>query len=309
MDDARIDPSFHGVATARALDVRKRPVRWLLGHVPSRVPAALGRAVSVRAVREAGVQYRLYRPHTRRSSAALVWIHGGGLVTGSPRQDDRFCALVAATLRITVVSAGYRLPPPHPFPAALDDVHAVWMRTVATARARDLDPSRIALGGVSAGGGLAAALTQRLRDEGGIAPAAQLLIAPMLDARTAADRTLDAVAHPVWNNTSNRFGWGSYLGEALACPPPYAVPAQRGDLAELPPVWIGVGDIDLFHDEDAAYARRLRAAGVEAQLRVVPGAPHGFDTLFPEAPASVAFRREALTWLGRALGVLDLVAP
>jgi acetyl esterase/lipase len=129
---------------------------------------------------------------------------------------------------------------------------------------RRVDTGRIAVGGASAGGGLAAALAQLVHDEGSVELAFQLLVYPMLDDRTVS-RTAPAPRDlRVWTPASNRFGWSSYLGTRPGGrqAPPYAVPARREDLGGLAPVWIGVGTEDLFYDEDSEYARRLTAAGV-----------------------------------------------
>jgi acetyl esterase/lipase len=238
---------------------------------------------------------RVYRPRTPRSGRTLLWIHGGGLVIGGAAQDDRFCAGTAAGLGITVVSAEYRLAPEHPYPAALGDCHAAWtwLRDRVAAE-------QVVVGGQSAGGGLAAALVQRLHDEGE-RPRAQWLFCPMLDDRTAARRDLDASAHRVWDNRLNRFGWRAYLGTEPGAPvvPLYAVPARRDDVTGLPETWIGVGDIDLFHDEAAEYARRLRAAGVATTFHVVPGGPHGFEAWAPSSELSRRYLAAARAWLGR----------
>jgi acetyl esterase/lipase len=156
-----------------------------------------------------------------------------------------------------VVSADYRLAPEHPYPAPLDDCLAAWTWLQDNSPARGVDPTRVAIGGQSAGGGLAASLVQRVHDDPGAAqPVAQWLFCPMLDDRTAAERKLDATKHILWNNTSNRMGWRSYLGvePGAASTPEYAVPSRRADLAGLPPTWIGTGDIELFYDENRAYA-------------------------------------------------------
>jgi acetyl esterase/lipase len=143
---------------------------------------------------------------------------------------------------------------------------------------------------------------QRLHDDG-IAVAAQWLFCPMLDDRTAAERAHDATAHHIWNNRSNLVGWSSYLGEApgAASVPPYAVAARREDLSGLPPTWIYTSDIELFHDEDVAYARRLEAAGVEVTLEVVRAAPHGFEAWATDTPLAQALFANARAWLGARL--------
>ncbi len=106
-----------------------------------------------------------------------------------------------------------------------------------------------------------------------------------------------------WNQASNRFGWGSYLGQApgLASAPGYAVPARREDLSGLPPAWIGVGAVDLFLAEDIAYAQNLRRAGVDCELVIVPGAFHAFDRVAPESKLAQDFRASQIAALQRHL--------
>jgi acetyl esterase/lipase/uncharacterized protein YndB with AHSA1/START domain len=247
-----------------------------------------------------------------------MWVHGGGLVLGSPRLDDRRCALLCAALGITVVSAAYRTAPQHPYPAALDDCAAAWTWLQTHSVDLGIDPHRVVLAGASAGGGLAAALAQRLRDEGACPPRGQLLVYPMLDDRTAADTSGDAQGHIVWTNLSNRTGWTAYLGHAPGGPtaPPYAVPARCDDLAGLPPAWIGVGTADLFAAECGEYARRLRVSDVPVELDVVEDAPHGFDAL-PAPRTSQDFWTAQLGWLTSTLelppfepaAVHDLAGP
>ncbi|MFP5019342.1 alpha/beta hydrolase [Pseudonocardia phyllosphaerae] len=265
-----------------------------------------GRPVAVDGVRATTVPgppaLRVHEPD-RHDGAALLWLHGGGLVLGSNLLDDGRCGELAAELNITVVSVDYRLAPKHPFPAALDDCHTGWHWLVRAVDRMGLDPDRLAIGGASAGAGLAAALAQRLHDEGGLVPAAQWLFYPMLDDRTAARRDLDRPRHRVWHNENNLVGWRSYLGAEPGAEtvPPYAVAARREDLAGLPPAWIGVGDIDLFHAEDLAYAERLRDAGVLVETDVVPGAPHGFDGWAAGTRIAGEFTDRSLDWLRTAL--------
>ena len=269
------------------------------------MPATNVDGVAIEKVRDMKAGLRVYRPSVVRSQAALFWIHGGGFIVGRAVQNDRLCGMAAGTLGIVVVSVEYRKAPEHPFPAALDDCHAGWAWMQQGGAALGIDPARVALGGESAGGGLAAGLAQRLHDAGGTQPAAQWLFCPMLDDRTAAQRDLDAVDHFVWHNRSNRFGWRSYLGvePGAAMLPAYAAAARRADLAGLPPAWIGVGDIDLFHEEDRTYAERLRAAGVDVTLDVVPGAPHGFEIWAPDSVLAREHLERAHDWLRRTLDV------
>ncbi|TQL02289.1 alpha/beta hydrolase [Cellulomonas sp. SLBN-39] len=271
---------------------------------PPRVLQGVGhRYVDLADGRGAGVH--VFTPAGARPRAAVLWVHGGGMVVGSAAQDHARCVALARDLDLVVVSAEYRLAPGHPYPAPLDDVHAAWTWVLEHADEIGVDPARVAVGGQSAGGGLAAGLVLRVHDEGGPQPAAQWLFCPMLDDRTAADRSHDAVRHYVWNNASNRAGWSAYLGDAPGGDdvPAYAAPARRTDLSGLPPAWVGVGDVDLFHAEDADYARRLSDAGVPCVLDVVPGGPHALESLAADAPVSREYRTRAEDWLAARLGV------
>ena len=247
---------------------------------------------------------RVYRPQEGSSGAGLLWMHGGGLVVGAAAQDDGICSRYAQELGLLVVSVDYRLAPEHPFPAALDDCFAAW-RWMQDKEELGIDPTRIAIGGMSAGGGLAACLAQRILDCGTIQPAAQILFYPMLDDRTAANRDLDQIKHPLWNNHNNRGGWAAYLGHEPGQPnePEYAVASRREDLSGLPPAWIGVGDIDLFFEENRIYAERLNSAGVSCDLHVVPGAPHGFQVVVPQAQISRDFYDQNYQFLTQTLNL------
>ena len=234
-----------------------------------------------------------------------MWIHGGGLIIGTPHQDDATNIELARDLGITVIAASYRLAPEHPGPAALDDLASAYRDIVARAIEFGIDPTRIAIGGASAGGGLAAALVNHLHDEGGVQPVFQLLVYPMLDDRTVLRDDVDTRHVRAWTTSSNRFGWASYLGTEPggADISPALAPARREDLTGLPPAWIGVGSLDLFHDEDLAYAERLSASGVDCEVMVVDGAFHGFDTLFRSAGVTRAFHDEWARVLRAALAL------
>jgi acetyl esterase/lipase len=259
--------------------------------------------VTVSTVKIGSVRIRCYRPVERGGDAGLFWIHGGGLLFGDARQDDELCAQTARALNMPVYSANDRFAPEHPFPAAHQDVYTAWHWLQTHAADFGVDPRRVVIGGESAGAGLAAALVQRLHDEGGNQPIAQWLFAPMLDDRTCANESLDAIDHWVWNNRANRVGWTAYLrgtkaGEDV---PAYAVAARRADLSGLAPTYLAVGDIELFLAENLSYAARLEQAGVAVTLDVVPGAPHGFENWAAgTAPAQATLAR-ARGWLTEVL--------
>jgi acetyl esterase/lipase len=231
-----------------------------------------------------GVGVRLHRPAEQNTPGpALLWIHGGGYVLGCAKQEDSLCRRFVQALGVTVASVEYRLAPETPFPAALDDCYSAltWLAGLPA-----VDHTRVAIGGASAGGGLAAALALRARDDGVVRPVLQLLVYPMLDDRTMTRSDLLGARYRLWSQDSNRFGWTSYLAGA---DPQIAVPARHEDLAGLPPAWVGVGTRDMFYDEDVAYAERLKAAGVPCQVEIVPGAFHIFDVVLPKAGVSRSF--------------------
>lgn len=242
-----------------------------------------------------GVGVRLYRPAAATvPGPALLWVHGGGYVIGNAAQDDVLCRKFANLLGATVASVNYRLAPKHPYPAGLQDCYTAlsWLGDLPA-----VDPTRLAIGGASAGGGMAAALALLARDRGEIPLSAQVLVYAMLDDRTVGPDH-DHPGHRLWTQASNRFGWQAYLGGA---DPDAAVPARRDDLTGLPPAWIGVGSLDLFHDEDLAYARRLRAAGVRCEVEVVEGAFHGFDGVAAKAAVARDFHQAQVDFLRTAL--------
>jgi acetyl esterase/lipase len=242
-----------------------------------------------------GVGVRLFRPAGVTGQApALLWIHGGGYVIGKAAQDDVLCRRFARELGATVASVDYRLAPEHPYPAAVEDCYSALQWLV---RLPSVDPLRVAIGGASAGGGLAAALALHTRDRGEINLVAQLLVYPMLDDRTVDRKGLDKPGLRLWNQSSNKYGWSAYLGGA---DPEVAVPARREDLGGLPPAWVGVGTFDLFHDEDLAYAERLKAAGVPCEVEDVRGAFHGFDGIVPKARVSRSFFNSQCAMLRQA---------
>ena len=250
------------------------------------------------------VMVRLYRPASLPADApALYWIHGGGMVLGNVEMNDPYCANVAGRLNVLVASVEYRLAPEHPFPAPLDDCYAGLRWLASEAAGLGVDAGRIAIGGGSAGGGLAAGLALLARDRGEVAVRFQLLVYPMLDDRNATRSSHAITDERVWNRAANLQGWNAYLaggagGDGVS---PYAAPARAQDLAGLPPAYVNVGALDLFVDEDVDYARRLMAAGVPTELHVYPGAFHGSPGLVPDSALSKRWAADELAALDRAL--------
>jgi acetyl esterase/lipase len=264
-----------------------------------RIPGAAGQpdvAIAVIGARPDGAP----RP-------AVLHIHGGGFIVG--RMQDTFPASqrLAEALDCVVIEVEYRLSPETVFPGPLEDCHAALVWVHGHAASLGVDPARIALMGESAGGGLAAMVAIAARDRASVPLCYQVLIYPMLDDRTGSTRRVPPFIGTIgWNEAGNVVGWTSLLGQPAGSStvPAGAVPARIASFAGLPPTFIGVGAIDLFVDEDVAFAQALIAAGVPVQLLVVPGAYHGFDFT---APASRASRTFTASWKSALSAAFDAV--
>lgn len=235
------------------------------------------------------IPVRVYRPaEVRGPLLGLLWIHGGGYVLGNIQQDDLMVQHIVEEVGCVAISVEYRLAPEHPFPIPLQDCYAVltWMANHTSDLG--IDPTHIAVGGASAGGGLAAGLVLLARDRGEVAVAFQLLMYPMIDDRDVTPSSEAFAGAPVWSRQDNRRGWRAYLGAAVggAEVSAYAAAARATDLSNLPPAYIAVGSQELFLDEDAEYALRLAHAGVPVELHIYPCAYHSWDAIAPTAAVS-----------------------
>jgi len=250
------------------------------------------------------VEVRFYRPKGLEGAVpCILHIHGGGYIAGSSADNEAVHRPLAAELGCCIASVEYRLAPETPFPGPLEDCYAALAWLHREAAGLKIDPARIGVMGESAGGGLAAALALLARDRGEYALAFQHLIYPMIDDRTC----VSPDPHPyagefVWTPQANHFGWSCLLDQ----PPgsdgvsPYAAAARATDLSGLPPTFIATGSLDLFLEEDLAYAQRLLRAGVPVELHVYPGAFHGFQWM-ALAEVSQTAGRDSRAALARAM--------
>ncbi len=263
-------------------------------HVPSPVGAPRVRVV-------------LYTPPGgARLRPALLHLHGGGYVLGRPELSDTKLKSLSADLDLVIASVDYRLSPEAPHPAPVEDAYAGLRWLHDQAAALGVDATRLAIGGESAGGGLAAALALLARDRAEVTLRLQWLIYPMLDDRTCTEPAPNPLTGEfIWTREANTFGWTALLGgqpPGLADTPLYAVAARTERVDGLPPTFIAVGALDLFMDEDVRYATRLLRAGVPTELHVYPGAFHAFD-LVADAGVSRRFERDSRDALRRALAL------
>ena len=242
----------------------------------------------------------VHRPDVTDGPLPCIYsIHGGGYVLGDPSMDFPLFNELCPKLGVVGVTVEYRLAPEHPYPAPLEDCYRGLRWTFEHAEELGIDTRCVGVHGLSAGGGLAAALALLARDRGEVELAFQVLDSPMLDDRqiTPSSQHDDL---PVWSHASNRFGWQSYLGELYGRDDiPYtAAPARATDLRGLPPAFLSVGAVDGFRDETVDYAMRLTEAGVPAELHVYPGACHGYQAVV-DAPVSRQSSRDRDEWLAR----------
>jgi acetyl esterase/lipase len=252
------------------------------------------------------IRVRTYRPRTAgpRPLPCLLWMHGGGMVLGSPEMDDARLSAYVQETGFAAVSVDYRLAPEHPHPTPVEDCYRTLRWTADNAGPLGIDPERLAVGGVSAGGGLAAATALLARDREGPALAFQFLLCPMLDDRNTTDSSQTFTDAVTWPRANNLYAWEALLGplagesETSA----YAAPARATDLSGLPPAYLNVGELEVFRDECAQYALRLIASGVSTEFHLWPGAFHGFDSALPGLTLSRRAATEQIAVLRRALG-------
>ncbi|ROS60022.1 acetyl esterase/lipase [Curtobacterium sp. PhB172] len=247
---------------------------------------------------------RVERTGAAGATAAVYSIHGGGMVFGHHLGNlDSFDDWLLDH-DVVLVSVDYRLAPEYPDPYPVEDCYAGLVWVAAHADSLGIDPSRIVIAGQSAGGGLAVGTALLARDRQGPDLMAEILVAPMLDDRddTVSTRQIDGVG--VADRQMNRFAWDAYLGprRATADVSEYAAPARAADLSALPKTYIDCGSAEVFRDEDVAFASRLWAAGVDAELHVWPGAFHGFTSMVPDAAISRTATAALADWTRRLLG-------
>jgi acetyl esterase len=263
----------------------------------ARSPAPVA-SVSDRSIRGPGgpLGLRIYRP-AAGPRPALVYFHGGGFVIGSLETHDGTCRALANASGCTIVSVDYRLAPEHRFPAAPEDCYAA-LRFAAEAGAEiGVDPSRLAVGGDSAGGNLAAVTALLARDRRGPDLAFQLLVYPVTDARFDTPSYRENAEGYFLTAKMMRWFWDHYLEHAHQAEDPLASPLRAKDLAGLPPALVLTAGYDPLRDEGEAYAARLREAGVDAELKRYPGMFHGFFSMYDALDDG----RDALEQAGAAL--------
>ncbi|MBT8342720.1 MAG: alpha/beta hydrolase [Desulfatitalea sp.] len=250
------------------------------------------------------VKVRIYQPEKRNATLpALLWIHGGGWILGDIHTEDLRAKSLSSDLNCVVASVEYRLAPEHPFPAALEDCYAALRWLANSAEQFGVNAERIAVGGESAGGNLAAGLCLMARDRAEVRICYQFLNGPPLDDMGMESSELSDMESPVLTRAQGMTAWRSYLhqkpgSEDISA---YAAPVRAANLSGLPPTCISIGARDLLCIENLVYAQRLIKAGVSTELHVYAESFHGFDMFAPQADASKRCLAEYKHLLYRAL--------
>ncbi len=223
---------------------------------------------------------------------AVVYFHGGAFVLTYASTHVHAMAHYANEARCSVFMVDYRLAPEHPFPKGFEDCYAALEWVAREAEWLFIDEKRIAVMGDSAGGTFAAGVAQKALDEKGPALSAQVLVYPALDRHCTTRSASEYLDAPMFNGVANRKMWDVYLGHySVEEIPAYAAPADRQDLAGLPPAYVETAEFDPLCDEGAAYAKRLQAAGVRVELHEPKGTVHGYDTVHSSSIAQDSMQR------------------
>ncbi len=273
-------------------------LRDLMSSFPRPEPEPVAR-VEDRTVPGPGgeIPVRIYS--SAPASAALpvlVWYHGGGWVIGNLDSADPACRMLANTSGCVIVSVDYRLAPEAKYPAAAEDCYAATSWVAANAASIGADPSRIAVGGDSAGGNLAAVVSQMAKDLGGPRISYQLLVYPVTDHNFGTSSYTDNADGYLLTRASMEWFWGHYLNHDGEGAHPKASPLRASDLSGLPPALVITAEFDPLRDEGEAYARALRKAGVAVEQKRYEGQIHGFfaNAMIDDGKAAVLQAAQAL---------------
>ena len=253
---------------------------------------------------ERAIALRVYHPLGTGPHPVLMFFHGSGFVLLDLDTHDDLCRRLCAIVGCVVVSVDYRLAPEHPFPAAPDDCLAATRWVALHAAELGVDPMRLAVAGDSAGGCLAAVTAIRLRDEGGPAVCAQLLLYPVTDD--------PAVGYASYRDFGSGYGlteagmqwfWSQYLTAPDLASHPHAAPMRVASAVNLAPAYIATAEYDVLRDEGEAFAKLLRDARVPVVLQRCAGMNHGFLKYTGSIPEADHFLADACQWLRTALSV------
>ena len=262
-----------------------------VGHVQERtIPGPAGE-----------IPLRIYTPQGSGPFATVIYFHGGGWVQGDLETHDRFCRMLCDEAAVVVTAVDYRLAPEHPFPAGAEDCYAATAWSAAHARAINIDASRMAVMGDSAGGNLAAAVALMARDRNGPALRLQVPLFPVTDYNFETTSYSANAAGYLLEKVSMEWYWGHYVRDEAEGKTPYASPLRAAELSDVAPAHIVTAEFDPLLDEGEAYADRLDAAGVLVSRKCYAGQVHFFTHLPGAIPEANEARGEIVAVVRGAL--------
>ncbi|MBR2460869.1 MAG: alpha/beta hydrolase [Clostridia bacterium] len=293
----RFTPPIRNAKIAGLMGSCMRPPRWIRRDKDVRVNDEVfsgfnGDSVKLMVIRPRGVE----NMSNFGELPSLVYFHGGGFFFEGANYHYKLAKSYAVKACCKVIFVHYRLSPKHPFPTAVEDCYAALQWTYDNSYRLGIDPGRIAVGGDSAGGALAAAVCLMSRDRGGVKPLFQLLVYPVTDRRmdTASNRLYTDT--PMWNSTLSRRMWDAYLvnvnqPECSSVKIAYASPMEADNLADLPDAYVETAEFDCLRDEGIAYADALERAGTAVERYSTEGTMHGFDIAWKAETTQCAVAR------------------
>ena len=248
------------------VQIEDKAKREHVAHVEDReIPGPVG-----------AIPVRIYRSTADRSQGVLVYYHGGGWVGGDLETHDSLCRAIANAAECMVISVDYRLAPEHAYPAAAEDAYAALKWVCENHSALAIDPERIAVGGDSAGGNLAAVVSLMARDREKLPLRLQVLIYPITDCDFTTSSYQECAEGYLLTTTGMKWFWKSYAPEEDDAQQPYASPLRAGELSDVAPALVITAEYDVLRDEGVAYAKRLQESGVPTEWKCYDGMIHGF---------------------------------
>jgi len=281
-------------------------MRGALKEMASQVAVSSTEAVSVENTyfknsEDIDIQLRVFSPKKLGNNLPCIyWMHGGGTISGLPEQEDSTLYNLSLSVGCVIISVNYRLAPEHPYPKPINDCYEGLVYVAKNANMFNIDATKIAVGGGSAGGLLSTSCAIMAREHNGPKLVHQSLTYPMLDHRAISGSNQQITDVGIWDSGMNKYAFDCYLKDIKDDIPRFAVPNLVGDLSNLPPAFIAVGTMDCLRDESIEYAQKLAASGVKTELHIYPGMPHIFDALAPESAAVKDFNAVRIAAFKRA---------
>lgn len=266
-------PPIRNAKMAGWMGSMMRPPMWIWRDREVRV-----RKVKIKGYQNGKIEVFVFEPYDIADNApCLVYYHGGGFFFEGAEYHYRLAKEYALKTPCKVVFVQYRLAPKNPYPVPVEDSYAALRWTFRNAEKLKINRTKIAVGGDSAGGTLAAAVCQMARDRGTDMPCSQLLVYPATDRRMQTESNQKYTDTPMWNSKLSKKMWPGYLTDSSIPDIAYASPMEAKTFEQLPDAYAETAEFDCLHDEGIAYADALRKAGVSVTLNEMKGTMHGFD--------------------------------